>query len=793
MCRDSPANIFRPRLLVRQAHFSAFNIFVLSIIANPVKAPSIHVFVNSLSLFLFAEFRKVKMGVTLLNALWAFALLAASFATSTSTTTATQHSVVQSPAAESDPLPDPILDIGGNPFLTIEFLNSSELINQPTAIWANYSQTFMAIGNLDGSLVRMNETSTHVLVEPMYMSSTGEPDEHAIFGVASDGHGNIFFSQFYHCTIRRVSADGEVTIFAGHAEAHLGAEAKGKKRVRSGQPYSCGFTADGNPANESTLSYPGGLQFDPKTHSLFFSDHAGMVIRHFDAKVPSSDLHTLAGRPESEPGFDGDNGPANQALLGAARYFWLSPYDNKMYIADALNNRIRVVDMSTKQITSLSGSFGYPYSITGDHHGNLYTSSADSFFFVNRTKISNGEVVRFAGTGKPVRGEVLYGQFSTRVPVSNASFVFFERSIGLMVAQEDVHNILLVTSLGSDLHDPTTAPTISPSPSASPTFAPSTSPSKMPSVEPTAAPSAPSHEPTIEPTAEPTRSPTAAPTVKTPSPSAAPSRVPTVAPTVRPTAVPTNTGVPTRRPTATPTIAPTTQTLPVLTVKTELTMGGFTSENLSTDEKDSVREGTGRALGVDKTYVTIDSITRKTRRQLLDVSSGSGSVQSLAVTSSKRGDAIRIEAIELIFGTTINMPVANLVSATNTGGSTASINMTALALSLKSKIVSAVSSGNLTQLIQQAAADLGVTSLNITVTGVAVQSVVIEEPPATDDSDKKDTDVGLIVGVVIGGGAAVLLILAVMVYCLRGDSKVIPVYQSSAHPVGEQAIVPAQA
>ena len=201
----------------------------------------------------------------------------------------------------------------------------------------------------------------------------------------------------------------------------------------------------------------------------------------------------------------------------------------------------------------------------------------------------------------------------------------------------------------------------------------------------------------------------------------------------------------------------------------------------------------GRALGVDKNYVTIDSITRKTRRQLLDVSSGSGSVQSLAVTSSKRGDAIRIESIELIFGTTINMPVANLVSATNTGGSTASINMTALALSLKSKIVAAVSSGNLTQLIQQAAADLGVTSLNITVTGVSVQSVVIEEPPATDDSDKKDTNVGLIVGVVIGGGAAVLLILAVMVYCLRGDSKVIPVYQTTAYPAGQQAIVPVQA
>lgn len=711
------------------------------------------------------------MGVSLVNALWALAVLAltaASVTTSTSKATVNQHSVVQSPAAESDPLPDPILDLGGNPFITIEFLNSSELINQPTAIWANYSQTFMAIGNLDGSLVRMNETSTHVLVEPEHLSSTGEADEHAIFGVASDGHGNIFFSQFYHCTIRRVSPDGEVTIIAGHAEAFWGAEAKGKKRVRSGQPYSCEFTADGNPANESTLSYPGGLQFDPKTHHLFFSDHAGMTIRHFDAKKPSSDLQTLAGRPESEPGFEGDGGPANQALLGAARYFWLSPYDNKMYIADALNNRIRVVDMSTKHISSLSGSFGYPYSITGDHHGNLYTSSADSFFFVNRTKISNGEVVRFAGTGKPVRGEVLYGQFSTRVPVSNASYVFFERSIGLMVAQEDVHNILLVTSLGAEVPDPTALP------SASPTR----QPTRIPSATPT-------DGPTRIPSAIPTREPT-------PSPSVAPSRVPTVAPTVRPTAVPTNTVAPTRRPTATPTIAPTTQTLPVLTVKTELTMGGFASENLSNDEKDSVREGTGRALGVDKNYVTIDSITRKTRRQLLDVSSGRGSVQSLAVTSSKRGDAIRIESIELVFGTTINMPVANLISASNTGGSTASINMTALALSLKSKIVAAVSSGNLTQLIQQAAADLGVTSLNITVTGVAVQSVVIEEPPAVDDGDKKDTNVGLIVGVVIGGGAAVLLILAVMVYCLRGDSKIIPVYQTSAHG-GEQAIVPVQA
>lgn len=152
---------------------------------------------------------------------------------------------------------------------------------------------------------------------------------------------------------------------------------------------------------------------------------------------------------------------------------------------------------------------------------------------------------------------------------------------------------------------PTKSPTINPTkaPTTKPTFKPSTYPTKMPTISPT------THTPTVNPTCDPTAVPTADPTVSpTETPTADPTFTPTYDPTVKPTETPTAdptanptvgptneptipppSASPTLRPTLnpaatrTPTARPTTQTSPVVTWYTNITLDGVAQPTLDED------------------------------------------------------------------------------------------------------------------------------------------------------------------------------------------------------------------
>jgi len=187
--------------------------------------------------------------------------------------------------------------------------------------------------------------------------------------IAFDSHGNMFISDVINRRIRKIEiSTGIITTFAGNGVM--------------------GSSGDGGPATSASLYTPQGLKFD-KVGNLYITDLGAQKIRAIDT---FGTITTVAGN--GTPGFSGDGGIATVAQLNSPRDIAIDSVGN-IYIADANNNRIRKVEMSTGIITTCAGNatggytgdgipatasgFAGPYSIDFDSHGNLFVDDKSNY------------------------------------------------------------------------------------------------------------------------------------------------------------------------------------------------------------------------------------------------------------------------------------------------------------------------------------------------------------------------------------------------------------------------------
>lgn len=111
-----------------------------------------------------------------------------------------------------------------------------------------------------------------------------------------------------------------------------------------------GFSGDGGPAREAELEAPAAVAFDSKGN-LYIADHNNLRIRRVDANTGV--ITTIAGN--GRRGFSGDGGPAVEASLNAPAGLAVDEQDN-LYIADAGNHRIRMIEAATGLIVTVAGS-----------------------------------------------------------------------------------------------------------------------------------------------------------------------------------------------------------------------------------------------------------------------------------------------------------------------------------------------------------------------------------------------------------------------------------------------------
>src|SRR5215472_2976673 len=144
-------------------------------------------------------------------------------------------------------------------------------------------------------------------------------------GLAMDSSGNLYILETSMARVRKVSASGTITAYAG---------------------TTSGFSGDGAAATSAQL-FPGhGIAVD-NSGNLYIADLYNNRIRKVDA---AGTITTVAGSGTAnslgQGGYSGDGGLATAAMLNLPDAVAVDAAGN-LYIADSSNYRIRRVDKNS--------------------------------------------------------------------------------------------------------------------------------------------------------------------------------------------------------------------------------------------------------------------------------------------------------------------------------------------------------------------------------------------------------------------------------------------------------------
>ena len=254
-------------------------------------------------------------------------------------------------------------------------------------------------------------------------------------GLAVDSTGNVYISDTDNQRVREVTTDGNINTFAGTGVA--------------------GFTGDGAAPNLATLNSPSGLALD-SSGNLYIADLANNVVR----EVSSSIILTIAGAFNA--GYYGDGTAATSALLNSPASVALDSAGN-LYIADYYNHAIRKVTLATKIISTVAGNGtrGYsgdgsvatsaqlflPWGVAVDSAGNIFIG--DSGNNVIREVASSGSITTVAGSTAGSAGYAGDGGAATSALLNGPGSLVVSSSGNVYVADTNNNVVRLLTASGS--------------------------------------------------------------------------------------------------------------------------------------------------------------------------------------------------------------------------------------------------------------------------------------------------------------------------------------------------------
>jgi sugar lactone lactonase YvrE len=295
--------------------------------------------------------------------------------------------------------------------------------------------------------VRVLTTSTQLVtsIAGGYIGDGGQGTASALAlpqAINFDRGGNLYISDTNDHRIRKLTPGGIISTFAGTGIT--------------------GYTGDGGLATAATLDGPAAVAAD-RNHNVYIADQFGFVLRQVNSsgiistnlatglffgltglatdaagniygadpyacvvwKITSSGTITaVAGDAVNFTcGYNGDNIPATQALLNSPYAVAVDSAGN-VYIADDLNNRIRVVSARTGKIKTSAGNgtCGFsgdggpatlamiccPYGVVADTNGNVYIADTANARIRKvdptqtiQTVVGTGSFAGYNGNGLP--------------------------------------------------------------------------------------------------------------------------------------------------------------------------------------------------------------------------------------------------------------------------------------------------------------------------------------------------------------------------------------------------------
>jgi sugar lactone lactonase YvrE len=213
-------------------------------------------------------------------------------------------------------------------------------------------------------------------------------------GVTVDKMGNLFISDAFNHRIRRVDAITRVILTIAGSSANEG-------------PDEGGYSGDGGPAVVALLNWPNGVTVD-SSGNLFIVDSQNARVRRVDAT--SGVITTVAGGGPYYT-YSGDGGPATSANVAPMSV--TVDRTGNLFIPDS-RHRVRRVDSATSIITAVAGNgtccfFGdggqalgasmIPADAVADSSGNLYIADAVNSR-VRRVDAVTGNITTVVGTGQ---------------------------------------------------------------------------------------------------------------------------------------------------------------------------------------------------------------------------------------------------------------------------------------------------------------------------------------------------------------------------------------------------------
>jgi len=154
--------------------------------------------------------------------------------------------------------------------------------------------------------------------------------------VAADALGNVYIADGLYYDVRCVNIASSSYIYAGRPNPDPRFAGKGN-------------AGNGGLATNALYNAPFGVAVDAGSN-VYIADVYNNVIR----KITYLTKYVTVVAGNNNPGFSGDGGLATAAQLNNPLGIAVDKTGN-LYIADALNNRIRKVDASTQKISTIAG------------------------------------------------------------------------------------------------------------------------------------------------------------------------------------------------------------------------------------------------------------------------------------------------------------------------------------------------------------------------------------------------------------------------------------------------------